>query len=277
MSGHYQLTSRHEGKETEPARGGYQVPSSVGLAAVSSHSLEQIRRNEQTWDDDEDSSPYRIKKERIPRHEPRREKKHREKSGPPGFFREFYWARMHGVRHLLDNLNEFGYLLCVPFIAMLMIAIIWQNRQLGLTAASGIIAINVVRFYINLIHLAVIPFRNSLTQGTLFFIPPITFYFLYKHWNVMKQGARKLEGPILQIVVAVLVFTFIPFLQSDGGSQDLSLPDRIKKESRELRKETESNTEKLEKFSKKAGSEALEGARDKLEELAPDEKMPATE
>ncbi|MEZ6048611.1 MAG: hypothetical protein R3C11_24150 [Planctomycetaceae bacterium] len=252
-SGHYQLGGAAARKQA----GEYQVPSSVGLAAVSAHSLERIRRNERRWEEEDNSGSYHVVTPKVTWQAKRRAAKRRKKSGPPGALKEFYWKRIGGVRNLLDNLNEFGYLLCVPFIAILIISVIWQSRDWAVTGASGIILINIIRFYINLIHLAVIPFRKSLMQGILFLIPPITFYYLYKHWKPMKKGAFKLFGPLFQIFAVILVFTMLPFLHSDEQSKNLPLPERMKQETKSLFEETDANKAKLEEFSREQGTKLL--------------------
>ncbi|QDU80618.1 hypothetical protein Pla110_23490 [Polystyrenella longa] len=271
-SGHYRLGKASPSSKANGQPGGYHVPSAVDLAAVSQHSLDRVQRNERRWEEEEESGPYQVKTPRTPWREQHQINKQRKKSKAPGAMKEFYWDRLRGLRHLLDNLNDFGYLVSVPFIAMVIISILWQSQNIGLIGASGIIAVNVIRFYINLIHLAVLPFRQSLMQGILFLIPPFTFYYLYQNWKPMKKGAKKLFGPMFQIIAVILVFTFLPFLHSGKGGDNMKLPERIKSEADTLFKEAETNTQKVKEATRKQGTKLLKKSEQKLNRIEEEAK-----
>lgn len=252
-SGMYRLpniSSKQASRKRQKA--GLDVPSNVGLAPVSHRSLERVAKIDREFLQEDKPGPYKVSNEETPWE--RRKRRKRKSSKPPSALKEFYWARMHGLLKFLKGLSDFGYLLSIPFITMILIAVILGSREWAVTGATGVVLINVVRFYLNLFNLAVLPFRESLSQGIMFLIPPLTLIYLFKRWKKMKRGAKRLVGPTIQIAGVFLAFIFIPVLSSGSLGEGASIRERINAESESLKKDISSEA-------KKAGDETVKGAR----------------
>lgn len=229
---------------------GLDVPSNVGFAPVSHRSLERVAKVDREFLQEDAPGPYKVSNDEPPL----RRRNRRKSAKPPSALKEFYWARMHGLLKFLKGLSDFGYLLSIPFITMILIAVILGSREWAVTGATGVVLINVVRFYLNLFNLAVLPFRESLSQGIMFLIPPLTLIYLFKHWKRMKRGAKRLIGPTIQIVGVFLAFIFIPVLSSGSVGEGATIRERINAESESLKKDMSTEAQKV-------GDEAAKGAR----------------
>lgn len=213
------------------------LPSQAVLAAISEQSLPKITR-----DDPLDASgPYRIAPEQlVKKPEPRRSK-------PPSAARETYWQMMNAGFRRLRGLNEFAYLISLPFVLMMFIAVLFQLRPLALVGAAGVIALNIGRFWITGFYLVVLPFRDGPLQGVLFFIPPFTFYYLYKHWKRMKKATLRFLSPAIPIACVVGAFVIFPFLRSGEVPEGASIQQRIGTERQALDRDMRKTVDDLSK------------------------------
>ncbi len=139
-------------------------------------------------------------------------------SKPQSPAQQIYRRQMRNLAGLFGKINDFAYLISIPFILLFLVAIVIQNWNLVLLGATAVVLLNIGRILATMAYLAIVPFKESARQGILFLIPPLTFYFLYKNWKQMKQGALRLVGPILSIVAVVLMFQYVPWL---AGTVDL--------------------------------------------------------
>lgn len=86
----------------------------------------------------------------------------------------------------------------------------------------------VIRVGISAVSFVALPFLGGPVKGILFFIPPFTFYFLYKNWNRMKKATLRVVGPLVPIVIVVLLYTFVPTLRSGDVRDDATLAEQLK-------------------------------------------------
>jgi hypothetical protein len=135
------------------------------------------------------------------------------------------WRKeLGGVQKFFRKLNETAYLISVPFLLLILLGAIIQNRPLALMGATAVVLLNIGRIIAGVANLAVVPFRDGIFQGILFLIPPLTFFYLYEHWNKLKKPTMRIIGPIATMALVFLAFTFVPTLRKDGkvvGVKDL--------------------------------------------------------
>ena len=155
-------------------------------------------------------------------------------SQPPGPVQQVYRKQLRNVSGLLSKFNNFAYLISIPFILLFLVAIVMKQGNLVVLGATAVVLLSIGRLLATLGKLAIIPFRDSPLEGILFFVPPLTFYYMYKHWKQMKQDASPLVAPIVIIVAVVLAFQYVPWLAQRDVDKSVPIQDRIKKEAGEL-------------------------------------------
>jgi DNA-directed RNA polymerase subunit RPC12/RpoP len=90
-----------------------------------------------------------------------------------------------------------------------------QNKW-TIIGISGIVILNLARFVVGAANLVVIPFRKNPVQGILFLIPPITFYYLWRHWNKVRKPVSRIVGPVIALTLVVAAYAFVPGLSQAG-------------------------------------------------------------
>ncbi len=219
----------------EEASSAYVVNTQADLAAVSERLIHHPGLKEP---EEAESGPYLMNRHQVKAIKKRKKRKSR-KSKPPGLGKRIYWKQTHGLLSLLSRLNDFAYLISLPFLLLVLMGILIPSRQLAVIGAAGVILPNIGRFAVNGFYLVVLPFRHGPLQGILFFIPPFTFYYLYKRWPRMKEATIQFLSPAIPIVCVVLAFTFVPWLRSGDVPEGASLEDRIRSETATLRTDIE--------------------------------------
>jgi predicted Zn finger-like uncharacterized protein len=190
----------------------------------------EIRRQREREIEAEDEGPpdYQIARDSL--QVPAAVARAKRKSQPPSALSYFYSEKMRGVYRRLSRAGDYAYLISIPFFVLLLVAVVLKQYNLAMLGATGVVLANIGRLAINIFYLALVPFRKSPLQGILFLIPPITFYFLFKHWDQMKRVAAKIPPPALAIGAVILIFTFVPWLSGSGVPADAPITDRIKGE-----------------------------------------------
>ena len=244
-------TATAEAPPESVKRAGRKRPvSSLKLVPISEDFLKPLaRRRQEELEESNAEAGYKLAARSLP-DAPLGQIGHRAK--PPGALQRFYGTQMGKVFRLLRKANDFAYLISVPFMLLLLVAVVLKQRNLAIVGAAGVILPNIARLAINAFNLAIVPFRVSPIHGVLFFIPPLTFYYLYKYWNLMKQTALRVVGPAATILAVVLVFVFVPWLSGGGTGQDAAIGERIKSEAGALGDEIKEGV--------KRGVEAVEKA-----------------
>jgi hypothetical protein len=153
------------------------------------------------------------------------------------------WRKELGfVQKLFRWLNETAYLVSVPFLMLIVLGTVVRSRPLALLGATVVILLNVGRIVAGMANILVIPFRDGISQGVLFLIPPITFIYMANHWNKLKKPTMRVVWPAFTILLVILAFTFLPGLNKSGRtSGDLKgqLVEGVKSLGEDMRSEVE--------------------------------------
>jgi hypothetical protein len=204
-----------------PTRGS--APSSIRLAPISLDDLKAVAERERLWDE-EDKVEYELEKPVV------------ERSDVPVFEVpkqrvRLFWGR-GGIAELLlltlRKFSDYAYLTSLPFLLLLLLAIILKQRELAITAAMVVILLNIVRFGVDGFVLVTLAFKSGPIGGVLFFIPPFTFYYLNKRGKVMKEALKRFLGPAVSIIGVLLLFIFVPWLRGADSSQDATTRERLR-------------------------------------------------
>lgn len=189
--------------------------SDVGLAPISVDQMKAVPRKKapQTpLDDAEDSKPYLLA-------EPRKAAVPRPKSsGRPNVALRLWRGQLGGVQKIFRKLNEFAYLVTVPFLMLLLLGTALHHRPLALFSATVVVLLSLGRIASGVVNLVVVPLRDGLNT------------------RKMKKPFRRVAEPALTIVLVVLAFTFIPWLRT-GEEPGGPLAERLRSSARELRQE----------------------------------------
>jgi hypothetical protein len=212
--------------------------SSVALAPLTVDRLpigSKARPGKPTWDDDlGDSKPYKLAAP-MPRTAG--------SSGKPVSGIKMLWRRGLGhVQKLFRWLNQTAYLVSVPFLMLIVLGVIMRSRPLALLGATVVILLSVGRIVAGVANIVVIPFRDGITRGILFLIPPFTFFYLAEHWRTLKKPTMRVVGPVVTIVLVVLALTFLPALRQGGkpgGDMKTQLRTGVESLGQEMRSEVE--------------------------------------
>jgi hypothetical protein len=198
---------------------------SLRLAPIPSlDDLQPVKpKGERLWEDD-DGVDYELEKPiatpadvpvfEVPKQRPR-----------------LFWGR-GGIAEVLlitlRKLSDYTYLISLPVLLLLLLAIILKQRELAITAAGVIILLNIVRFGIDGFVLVTLAFKTGPVDGVLFFIPPFTFYYLNKRGRIMKEALKRFLGPAVPIIGVVLLFIFVPWLRGGEANQDATIRERLR-------------------------------------------------
>lgn len=222
-------------------------PSNVGLAPISNQRQKQLDMDRVIREKDEDltsGSHYKLN----PAPPVRTSEPKKEKSAPaPGAVQEFYWKYIRVLLGMIQSLGDFAYLVMIPFIPLIAFGITMKNRDVAVIGATGIVLCNLWRFITNGIALCVMPFKSSLKEGLLFFIPPFTFIYLAKHWKRMKRATYKFLSPAIPIFIVVMIFVLVPWLRGSDVSENATISAKIKEETKALGRDMKKQVEKGEK------------------------------
>jgi hypothetical protein len=218
--------------------------SNVGLAPLTVDNLPTIDRARKPikpkYDEDlGDGLPYQIGQPLVKAAGGR-------SSGRPASGLKMAWRKDLGfVQKLFRKINEAAYLISVPFLLMILLGAIIKNRPLALTGATAVVLLEIARIISGIANLAVVPFREGISQGIMFLIPPLTFFYLSNHWKQLKKPTMRIVGPIATIAAVLLAFTLVPTLHKDGKMG--SLKD-LETEAKELEGEFIDKVDKTKKL-----------------------------
>jgi hypothetical protein len=195
--------------------------SDVGLAPLTVDRLSIGKRKKgpaTPLDDDEDSKPYVLAK-------PARGEPRRRSSGRPNILVRIWRGQLGGVQKLFRKLNEFAYLISVPFLITLLLGTVVRNRQLALLSATVVVLLNAGRIISGVANLAVVPLRDGL------------------NFQKMKKPFRRVAEPVLTIGLVVLAFSYVPWLATGAASHG-SISDRLRSNAKAQRNEMRGEVEK---------------------------------
>lgn len=195
------------------------MSSQVALAPLTIDRVPGVRKRDPKAppidDDLGDSKPYAmVSSWKLPATTPVRGT-----TGPAGAT-TIGWRHAWGaVQRLFRRINEFAYLLSVPFIMLLLIGATMHNRSLALLGAEAVVLLNVGRVASGLANILAIPFREGPATGLLFLIPPFTIKYMIDNWNKLRRPTQRVVTPLLTIAAVVLAFVFLPSLSGGGDKK----------------------------------------------------------
>jgi hypothetical protein len=132
------------------------------------------------------------------------------RSRPAGWLYVNWRACIGSVLKLLRWVDNWAYLISVPFVMLMLFGIVVANRGFVHTGAVVIVLANYGRFWADLIAFFVRPYKDGPLQGLAFLFPPYTVYYLFAHWDRMKPIARRITTSCIPIVLVVLAYAFLP-------------------------------------------------------------------
>jgi hypothetical protein len=119
-------------------------------------------------------------------------------------------AGVNGILKILRLIDDWAYLISVPFLVMVLFAIVTSSRGLVHAGAVVVVLVNYGRFWADLIAFFVRPFKDGPIQGLAFLFPPYTVYYLFTHWARMKPILRRMFTSCIPIALVILAYAFLP-------------------------------------------------------------------
>lgn len=193
--------------------------SQVGLAPLTVDRIPGVRKRDPhapPIDDDlGDSKPYAmVSTWKSPSVRPVRG------SSAPAGEAKIRWRQGWGsIQRLFRRINEFAYLLSVPFIILLLLGATMHNRSLALLGAEAVVLLNIGRVATGVANILAIPFREGPMTGLLFLVPPFTIKYMIDNWKKLRQPVRRVVGPMLTIAAVALAFVLLPSLSGRGETK----------------------------------------------------------
>jgi hypothetical protein len=189
------------------------VNSQVALAPISALDLKVRPEKPSPLDEPSTPGPYKLASvPSLPAY--------RAGAGKPaGPLTRGYRQGMGEIQKLFRWINESAYLVSVPFLMCLLLGLALPNHNLVVLGASAVVLLNIGRIVAGLANLIVIPFRESLIEGILFLIPPISLFYLAQRWNKVRKPVRRIVGPIFTIGLVALALVVEPWLKGKGKPQ----------------------------------------------------------
>jgi hypothetical protein len=157
-------------------------------------------------------------------------------SGPAGWIYTQWRKGVSLILRVLRFIDDWAYLISVPFLILMVFGIATAQRGLIHTGAVVVVLANFGRFWTDLLALFVRPFKEGPVHGVLFFFPPYTVYFVGKHWDKFKPTFRRLVTSCIPIVLVLLAYAFIPSIDPDIQSAR-TVPEKLRRAEREIVKE----------------------------------------
>ena len=90
------------------------------------------------------------------------------------------------VLKLLRWVDDWAYLISVPFVVLMIFGLVVENRSFVHLGAVVVVLANYGRFWADLLAFFVRPTRTARLHGLAFLFPPYTVYYLTTRWGKMK-------------------------------------------------------------------------------------------
>jgi len=169
-------------------------------------------------DDAEDSKPYALAK-------PVRENRGRV-TPQSNFVMRLWRSQLGRVQKLFRKINQFAYLVSIPFLMILLFGAVVGNRSMAMFAATAVVLLNIGRLVAGGANLAIVPLRDGID--------------LHK----MRKPLWRVIEPAVTIGLVVIAFAFIPALSS-GKSAKGSVAERIRAGAQALKQEMKGEVDKV--------------------------------
>lgn len=192
-------------------------------------------------------------------------------SRPANFMYTQWRKAVGGILRVLRFVDDWAYLISIPFLVLIVFAIAIGNRPLVHTGAVVVVLVNFGRFWTDLLALFVRPFKEGPVHGLMFFFPPYAIFFISRHWDKFQGTFRRLLTSFVPIVLVILAYAFIPVIDPSIQSaptarEKLRLAgEEVVKEARDGLHQAREGLRKLEK----KGSDAMQKKDAAKQEPAP--------
>jgi DNA-directed RNA polymerase subunit RPC12/RpoP len=166
-------------------------------------------------------------------------------AGPASWVR-VKWRKSVGiVLKALRFIDTWAYLISVPFLVLMIFGIVVEQSRFVHLGAVIVVLANYGRFWADLLAFFVRPYKDGPLQGVAFLFPPYTVYFLMRRWSAMKPILRRIVTSCIPIVLVVLVYAFLPFV-NPAAEQAKTVTRKIESGKKVLDQEIDSDLQKLE-------------------------------
>ncbi len=157
-------------------------------------------------------------------------------AGPAGWI-VVKWRQGVGlILRLLRFIDDWAYLISIPFIVLAIFAIAAGNREWVHLGAVVVLLANYGRFWVDLLAIFVRPFKEGPVHGLAFLFPPYGIYYVWTRWDTFRPTFRRLLTSCIPIVLVVLAYAYLPFV-NPAAKDAKGLPEKIRSGGRELAKE----------------------------------------
>jgi hypothetical protein len=119
-------------------------------------------------------------------------------------------AGVTGILKILRFIDSWAYIISVPFLVLVLFAIVTSSRGLVHAGAVVVVLVNYGRFWTDFLAFFVRPFKDGPIQGLAFLFPPYTVYYLFAHWDRMKPILRRMLTSCIPIVLVILAYAYLP-------------------------------------------------------------------
>ena len=153
--------------------------------------------------------------------------------GPANWFVAKWRQGVGLILRVLRWLDDWAYILSVPFIVLVIFAIAVQNPNWVHFGAVVVVLANYGRFWADLFAIFVRPFKEGPVHGLAFLFPPYGIYYLWTRRDKFKPTLRRLLTSCIPIVLVVLVYAFLPFV-NPSAKEARTFPEKIRSGGREL-------------------------------------------
>ena len=166
-------------------------------------------------------------------------------SRPAGWLYVKWRAGVGSVLKLLRWVDNWAYLISVPFLVLMLFGIVVANRGFVHAGAVVVVLANYGRFWADLIAFFLRPYKDGPLQGLAFLFPPYTLYYMTAHWDRMKPIVRRIATSCIPIVLVVLAYAFLASV--NPATKDVQgVGAKIRAGEQELKKEIDSDLSKVE-------------------------------
>jgi hypothetical protein len=176
-------------------------------------------------------------------------------SGPAGWLYSRWRKGVGMILKVLRFIDDWAYLISVPFLILMIFGIAVAQRGLVHTGAVVVVLANYGRFWTDLLALFVRPFKEGPIHGLAFLFPPYGIYFVASRWDKFKPTFRRLVTSCIPIALVILAYTFIPSIDPEI-QQARTIPEKLRRAEQEVVKEAREGLH-----------EGLDEARERLRSL----------
>ena len=164
-------------------------------------------------------------------------------SSRPASWIHVKWRRViSSILKFLRFVDDWAYLISVPFLMLMLFAIVISNRGLAHVGAVVVVLVNYGRFWTDVAALFIRPFKDGLFQGLACLFPPYALYYLFAHWDRVRSIPRRIATSCIPIVLVLLAYAFIPTV-NPKVARIPDIPSKLRSAKSELIKDVENDLE----------------------------------